>query len=172
MANTSMTWRTDFAKNLADGWTEDGSVEPHDERGRVRAAGSMDTSIADLARFAAALVRGDGLKRASRAEMVRAQLPITTASQFPTIQPEAPPEKRWKDLAAGIGLVTFNGPQGRGFFKGGHNDSTANMLVCLERGKRCVLILSNDVRSEKEIPGMVESLLGPTGLPWKWEYSG
>lgn len=172
MPNTSMIWRPDFAGNLADGWTEDGSVEPHDERGRVRAAGSMDTSIADLARFAAGLVRGEGLKRSSRAEMVRPQLPITTASQFPTIQPEAVPEKRWKDLAAGIGLVAFNGPQGRGFFKGGHNDSTANMVVCLERGKRCVLILSNDVRSEKEIPAMVESILGPTGLPWKWEYSG
>ena len=171
MANTSMTWRPDFARNLADGWTEDGSVEPHDERGRVRAAGSMDTSTADLARFAAGLVRGEGLKRASRAEMVRPQLPITTASQFPTLGPDLPPEKRWKDLAAGIGLVSFKGPQGPGFFKGGHNDSTANMLICLERGKRCVLILSNDVRSEKEIPAMVESTLGPTGLPWKWEYS-
>jgi len=171
MPNTSMTWRPDFARNLADGWTEDGSVERHDERERVRAAGSMDTSIADLARFAAGLVRGEGLKGGSRAEMVRPRLPITTASQFPTPQPEAPPEKRWKGLAAGIGLLTFDGPQGRGFFKGGHNDSTANMLVCLERKRRCVVILSNDVRSEKEIPAMVESILGPTGLPWKWEYS-
>jgi hypothetical protein len=132
----------------------------------------MDTSIADLARFAAGFMRGEGLKAASRAEMVRPQRPITTASQFPTLGPELPPKKQWKGLAAGLGLVTFEGPQGRGFFKGGHNDSTANMLVCLERGRRCVLILSNDVRSEKEIPAMVESILGPTGLPWKWEYSG
>ena len=131
----------------------------------------MDTSIADLARFAAGFVRGEGLKRRSRAEMVKAQLPITTLSQFPTPQAEAPPGKRWKGLAAGLGLITFTGPQGRGFFKGGHNNSTANMLVCLERGRRCVLILSNDVRSEKEIPAMVERILGPTGLPWKWEYS-
>ena len=171
MANTSMIWRPDFARNLADGWREDGSVEPHDERGTVRAAGSMDTSIADLARFVAGFMRGEGLKRASRAEMVRPQLAITTASQFPTPQAEAPPDKRWKGLAAGLGLVTFEGPQGRGFFKGGHNDSTANMLVCLERGKRCLLILSNDVRSEKEIPEIVESILGQTGLPGKWEYS-
>lgn len=172
MPNTSMIWRPDFARNLADGWKQDGSVEPHDERSRVRAAGSMDTSIADLARFAAGFMRGEGLKPSSRAEMVKPHLPITTLSQFPTPQDEAPPEKRWKGLAAGLGLITFDGPQGRGFFKGGHNDSTANMLVCLERGRRCVLILSNDVRSEKEIPAMVESILGPTGLPWKWEYSG
>ena len=44
MANTRMMWRADFAKNLADGWRDDGSIEPHDERSKVRAAGSMDTT--------------------------------------------------------------------------------------------------------------------------------
>jgi CubicO group peptidase (beta-lactamase class C family) len=172
MPNTSMVWRPDFARNLADGWKEDGAAEPHDERGRVRAAGSMDTTIGDLARFWAGFMRGEGISPAGRAEMIRPQLPITTLSQFPTPQAEAPPEKRWRGLAAGLGLVTFEGPQGRGFFKGGHNDSTANMVVCLEKGRRCVLILSNDVRSEKAFPAFVDSILGETGLPWKWEYSG
>jgi CubicO group peptidase (beta-lactamase class C family) len=172
MRNTSMIWRPDFAANLADGWKADGSVEPHDERSRVRAAGSMDTTIEDLARFAAGLMRGEGISAAARAEMIRPQLPITTLSQFPTPQAEAPAGKRWKGLAAGLGVIAFDGPQGRGFFKGGHNDSTANILVCLEQGRRCVVILSNDVRSEAEFPRLVDTILGETGLPWKWEYPG
>jgi CubicO group peptidase (beta-lactamase class C family) len=172
MADTSMTWRPDFARNLADGWTAEGSVEPHDERSTVRAAGSMDTSIADMARFAAGFMRGEGLSRRARAEMIRPQLPITSRSQFPTLLPEAPPAQRWKGLSAGLGVVTFTGPQGRGFYKGGHNDSTGNMWVCLERGRRCVVILANDVRAEPSFQGLVESILGATGLPWKWEYSG
>ena len=171
MANTSMMWRPDFARNLADGWRKDGSVEPHDERSRVRAAGSMDTTIADFARFAAAFVRGEGLKPATRAEMLRGQLPIRTASQFPSVAPEAAPEKRWKSLAAGLGVVAFEGPQGRGFFKGGHNDSTGNMWVCLEKRRRCVVLLANDVRAEAAFPGLAEAILGETGLPWRWEYS-
>ena len=170
MANTSMMWRSYFARNLADGWKADGAVEPHDERSRVRAAGSMDTSIADFARFAAGFVRGEGLKPASRAEMVRPQLPITSQAQFPSMVPEAPPAERWKHLSAGLGVVTFEGPQGRGFFKGGHNDSTGNMWVCLERGRRCVVLLANDVRAEAAFPRLVETTLGPTGLPWGWEY--
>jgi len=170
MANTAMIWRPDFARNLADGWTSDGSAEPHDERGRVRAAGSMDTTIADFARFAAAFMRGEGLKRKSRAEMLRPHLAIRSASQFPTLTPEVPPAKRWKGLAAGLGVVTFEGPQGRGFFKGGHNDSTGNIWVCLERRRRCVVILSNDVRAEAAFPDLVETILGDTGLPWRWEY--
>ena len=171
MANTSLTWRPDFARNLADGWKRDGSAEPHDERGRVRAAGSMDTTIADFARFAAGFMRGEGLKPASRAEMLRAQLPIRTASQFPSLGPEVPPAKRWQGLAAGLGIVTFTGPQGRGFFKGGHNDSTGNLWVCLETGRRCVVLLANDVRAETAFPRLVETILGETGLPWRWEYS-
>ena len=171
MANTGMVWRPDFAANLADGWMADGKVEPHDERSRVRAAGSMDTTIADFARFAAAFSQGQGLSAKSRAEMVRGQLVITSRSQFPTLVPEALPEARWPGLSAGLGVVAFSGPQGPGFFKGGHNDSTGNQWVCIERGKRCVVMLSNDVRAEAAFPVIVEAALGETGVPWSWEYS-
>lgn len=170
MRRTSMIWRADFAGNLADGWDADGKITPHDERSRVRAAGSMDTTIADFAKFAAAFIRPDGLTPAAHAEMVRPQLAITTASQFPTLQSELPPEARRKDLAAGLGVVAFTGPQGPGFYKGGHDDTTGNSWVCLEKGKRCVVILANDVRAEALFPGIVRLVLGETGMPWRWEY--
>lgn len=170
MKNTSMVWRADFANNLADGWKADGSVEPHDQRSKTRAAGSMDTTIADFAKFAAAYMRGDGLTPASRAELSRAQLPIHTVSQFPTLLPEVAPEKRHAGLAAGLGVIAFTGPQGKGFQKGGHNDSTGNTWVCLEQRKRCVVLLANDVRAEPLFPGIVNMVLGDTGMPWAWEY--
>jgi len=170
MTNTSMKWRADFAANLADGWTEDGTVEPHDERSRVRAAGSMDTTIADMAQFAAAYITGEGLTPAAFTAMTSPQLAITTASQFPTLQDELPPAQRRKDLAAGLGVVVFDGPQGAGFFKGGHNDSTGNTWVCAKQRQRCVVILGNDVRAERAFPRLVAFVLGETGVPWRWEY--
>lgn len=170
MKTSSMIWRPDFAANLADGWDADGKPEPHDERGRVRAAGSLDTTIADFARFSAAVMRGDGLSPKMRAEFSKAQLAITTGGQFPTLQAEAPPEKRRKDLAAGLGIVVFSGPQGPGFYKGGHNDTTGNSWVCLERGKRCLVLLSNDVRAERIFPRLVRLFMGDTGVPYDWEY--
>ncbi len=169
MANTSLKWQPHFAANLADGWTADGTVEPHDERSRVRAAGSMDTTIADLAKLVAALMRGDGLSVKARAAMVAPQLSIRTPQQFPTLLPEVDPPP-FPALSAGLGVISFTGPQGRGFQKGGHNDSTGNMMVCLEKGRRCVLILSNDVRSERLFPRIVKTVLGDTGFPWAWEY--
>jgi CubicO group peptidase (beta-lactamase class C family) len=170
MRTTSMTWRADFAANLADGWKADGSPEPHDERSKVRAAGSMDTTISDMARLAAGYVRGEGLSPRSRAELTRPQLAISTASQFPSLQPEVPPAQRHAGLAAGLGVIVFDGPQGRGFYKGGHNDSTGNTWVCIERTKDCVVVLANDVRAEPAFPRIVARLLGETGVPWAWEY--
>lgn len=170
MTRTSLIWRDDFAGNLADGWAEDGSVEAHDERSKVRAAGSMDTTIADFAKFAAAFVRGDGLSKASRAEMVRPQLHIATRSQFNSFQPELPLTAQRQDLYAGLGVVVFDGPQGHGFYKGGHNDTTGNTWVCVEARKRCVVILANDVRAEKAFPDLVKFVLGETGVPYEWEY--
>src|SRR6202142_315901 len=78
MSQTSLVWRPDFAGNLADGWNDKGQPQEHDRRSKVRAAGSMDTTISDLPKFAAALVRGDGLNGASRAEMTKPHLHITT----------------------------------------------------------------------------------------------
>ncbi|MGY4515804.1 serine hydrolase domain-containing protein [Lysobacter sp. HA18] len=170
MTRTSLMWRPDFATNLADGWNDEGKVQPHDERSKVRAAGSMDATIDDLSKFAAALVSGTGLSPKSRAEMVKPQLHIGTATQFPTLQPELPVEKQRKDLAAGLGVVVFDGPQGHGFFKGGHDEQTGNTMVCIEAHRRCVLIMANDVRAEAGFADLVHFILGDTGVPFDWEY--
>jgi hypothetical protein len=50
MTRTSLVWRPDFAANLADGWNDKGEPREHDERSKVRAAGSMDTTISDYDR--------------------------------------------------------------------------------------------------------------------------
>lgn len=170
MLDTSLIWRADFAGRAADGWTIDGKPVPHDDRSAVRAAGSMDTTITDMSRLVAALVRGDLISAESRLTFSRPQLPITSASQFPVLQTEVPDTQRWRGLAAGLGVEVFEGPQGRGFFKGGHNDWTGNMMVCLEAQRRCAVILGNDLRAEPAIPYVIEFILGKTGSPWGWKY--
>jgi CubicO group peptidase (beta-lactamase class C family) len=170
MTRTRLMWRPDFAPNLADGWNDKGQPQPHDERSKVRVAGSMDTTITDLPKFVAALVRGDGLSKASRAEMTKPQLHLTTAHQFPNFGSVLPVSEQRKDLYAGLGVVVFDGPQGHGFFKGGHNEQTANTVVCLEKGQRCVVVLSNDVRAEAAFADLVKFILGDTGVPYDWEY--
>ena len=130
----------------------------------------MNTTISDLSKFAAALVRGDGLSAASRAEMTKPQLHITTAHQFPVFGVDLPAKDQRKDLYAGLGVVVFDAPQGHGFYKGGHDAQTANTLACIETSQRCVVILSNDVRSEAGFVDLGRFILGDTGVPYDWEY--
>jgi len=171
MTRTSLKWQDRFASDLADGWDAEGKPHPHDRRSRVRAAGSMDTTIGDLAKMAAAMVRGYGVSMSGRRTFSQGTLPITTRQQFPTLLPDASPSERPAAVAA-LGVVAFSGPQGLGWYKGGHDDITANTLVCLERRQRCVLILSNDVRAERAFPMLVRAALGETGVPYRWEYPG
>jgi CubicO group peptidase (beta-lactamase class C family) len=171
MTRTGMQWRPDFATDLADGYGADGRFEPHDERSNVSAAGSMDTTIADQARLWAGIVRGEGLSVAARAELVRPQAPIGSAHQFPTLGSETDARNADIGLAAGLGLVTFRATSGPAWFKGGHNDWTGNMVICLEAGRRCVVMLANDVRAERIFPEIARLVLGETRMPWYWEYN-
>jgi CubicO group peptidase (beta-lactamase class C family) len=170
MPRTSLVWRNSFAANLADGWNDQGQPQEHDQRSKVRVAGSMDTTISDLPKFVAALMRGDGLSAASRVEMTRPQLHIATAHQFPPFLPDLSVSEQRRDLYAALGVVVFDGPQGHGFYKGGHDGQTANAMVCIEAGQRCIVILSNDVRSEAGFADLVRFILGDTGVPYEWEY--
>ena len=170
MSRTSLVWRNGQDPNVADGWNDQGQPQPHDKRSKVRAAGSMNATINDLSKFTAALVGGDGLSAASRAEITKPVLHIGTAHQFPLFQSDVPPAQQRKDLYSGLGVILFNGPQGHGFYKGGHDGQTANTLVCIETSQRCVLILSNDVRSEAGFAELVSFILGDTGVPFDWEY--
>lgn len=43
-------------------------------------------------------------------------------------------------------------------------------MVCLEAHQNCVVILSNDVRSEAGFADLVKFILGDTGVPFDWEY--
>lgn len=171
MTRSSMIWRDDFAGNLADGYKADGSFEDHDMRGSVKAAGSLDTSIHDLAQLAAAMVSGKGLSVKARAERTKASFPIVGAHQFPPFRIVDNPDNAKIGLAAGIGVVVFDGPQGHAFYKGGHNDITDNQLICVERGQRCIVMLTNSGVGARLFPPLVKAALGDVGMPWTWEYN-
>ncbi len=170
MTRTSLVWRDGPETNVADGWNDQGQPQPHDKRSKVRVAGSMNTTISDLSKFAAALVYPATLSAASRAEMTKPRLHITTAHLFPLFLPDLPVSEQRKDLYSGLGVTVFDGPQGHGFYKGGHDGQTANAMVCIEASQRCVLILSNDVRSEAGFADLVRFILGDTAVPYDWEY--
>ncbi len=171
MTRTSMTWREDWKTNVADGYDVEGKVEGHHARRSVRAAGSMDTTIEDFAKFLTGFLRGEGLSELAKAELLRPQIEITSAHQFPTLDPATNPSHQKIKLAAGLGAILVEGPHGKVFYKGGHDEWTGNIAICVEGSRQCIVLLSNSVRGEAIFPALVQALLADTGLPWPWEYN-
>ena len=170
MDRTGMTWRNHFTGDVADSYNLDGEFIPYDKRDRVSAAGSMYGSINDQARMWSAILRGDGLSGAARAELTRPQFAIDTAHQFPSLIEEIDPRGPAISLSAGLGLITYQHAGETTWFKGGHDEGTGNMVVCQETAGRCVVLMANSVRAEKIYPQLVRFILGDTGMPWWWEY--
>jgi hypothetical protein len=168
MTRTSLVWRDGLDTNVADGWNDQGHA--YDKRSKVRVAGSMDTTISDLPGFVAALVSGDGLSAASCAEMTKPQLHITTAHQFPLFLPICRRVSSARICTPDWASRRIRRPAGARLLQGGHDGQTANSVVCIEAGQRCVVILSNDVRSEAGFADLVRFILGDAGVPYDWEY--
>ena len=170
MLDTSLVWQPRYALRAATGYDAQGQAQPFDQRPRADAAGSMVSTIADQARFWAALVRGDGLSQWARSELVRPQRVIATPHQFPTLTDDLSAPYAAIGLAAGLGVITYQGPAGQVWFKGGHDVGTGNLAVCVEATGDCVVMMSNDVRAERIYRDITRQVLGDIGFPWRWEY--
>lgn len=168
MKRSSLVWREDFADDLAIGYDEQGQPLGHKQRGAVRAAGSMDTTIADQAAFLAGLVRGEGLSAASKTELLRPQIAIHSVQQFPTLSADTTHDNHGIGLSYGLGWVVYRTPQGRAWSKGGHDDGTNNLALCVADGKRCLVVLSNSSNGEGIFKYLADAALGPTCMPWFW----
>ncbi|MBC8025382.1 MAG: beta-lactamase family protein [Steroidobacteraceae bacterium] len=169
MKRSSMTWRADFAANYAENHQLDGKPYPHRRWEAAGAAGSLDTTAVDYAAFLAAVVRGEGLSEKAKAEMIRRQIDIDSERQFPTLTEAR--TGRWKPIQLGYGLGwgVFETPYGHAFFKEGHDEGTANYVLCVQPRQACIVMLANDVRAEKIFVPLVRRLFGEVNLPADWE---
>lgn len=169
MAHTDFVWRDGLTPNMADVFYADGTVHPHAHKRHVSAAGSMDTTPRDWSRFLAGVVSGEGLSPRAKAEMIHLQIPINSSVQFPTMGQPTTDAYKPIHFGYGIGWGVFDTPYGHAFFKEGHDDGTGNYALCVQPKKACILLLSNSDHAEGIFKYLVDDLLGPTNLPWRWE---
>jgi hypothetical protein len=66
--------------------------------------------------------------------------------------------------------VTFRDASGLAWFKGGHNNWHTALAIGFESGQRGLVLMANDVRAEEIFPDVARLILGPTDMPWSWEY--
>jgi len=168
MASTSLVWRADFEGRAAVGYDADGKPLGHARRSHARAAGSMDTTVHDYARFLAAVLRGEGLSPASARAMLSPQIAIVSPNEFPSHWPGETDVNRAIGLSYGLGWGVYTSPLGPAFFKEGHDDATNNVALGFPTGKRGILMLSNSGNAERMFLPAIQAVFGQTCLPWFW----
>ena len=169
MTRTSMTWRADFGADLADGHDEAGAAVPHKQRGGVRAAGSMDTTVSDYAKFLAGVLRGDGLSATSKQTMLSSQIAIVSPTEFPSHWPGETDVNRRIDLGYGLGWGVYRSPYGPAFFKEGNGDGENNIAMGFQSSRTGLLMLANSANGEKMFEPMIDSVFGEACMPWFWQ---
>ena len=169
MTRTSMLWEPHFAGDVANGYDEQGTSLRHRRRRSVRAAGSVDTDLADVARFARGVLRGDGLRPATRAAMLSPQIRINSTHQFPTPPTDTTDRDAAIALSYGLGWGLLDSPYGRAYFKEGHDDGTENYMIAFDAPKLAMVIMTNSSNGESIFTELLATLLGDTFTPSEWE---
>ena len=169
MTRTSMMWDEKFRDDLAIGYDEKEQPLGHKQRGGVRAAGSMDTTISDFARFMEALMQGKGITKRAKEIMLSPQIQIYSKTQFPTLSPATTEENRAIKLAYGIGWGLFQTPHGKAYFKEGHDDAWENHVVAFPDKKIALVLMANSSNGDSIFKELLETLIRDKYTPWKWE---
>ena len=171
MHRTSLTFRSDFADDIADRFGPDGRFLAKTRRAPARAAGSMTSSAEDLATFAMALLGSRVMRVPTRNEMLRSHVRINARSQFgPGSEATDGAEAARVGLAYGMGWgVLTQTRHGPAFFKEGHGDGAQTYLLCFLRQRSCIVLLANSYNGEFAFRPLVNTLLGTDDVPWTWE---
>jgi CubicO group peptidase (beta-lactamase class C family) len=169
MTRTSMVWQERFESDFANGYDEYGrSVGAHRWK-NADAAGSMQTTISDQARFLQAVMEGRLLKSKTREQIVSPQIQILSKHQFPTLSDETTDENKSIRLSYGLAWGLYWTPYGEVFFKEGHDDGWRNYAVAFDKQKSGLVILTNSGNGEGIFKDVLETLLKDTFTPIEWE---
>ncbi|WP_461414140.1 serine hydrolase domain-containing protein [Gemmatimonas sp.] len=171
MTRTGLIYRSEFESDVADRFGSDGQFLAKTRRYPARGAGSMMSTAEDVARFMVALMRGDLLSTETLSQMISPQLPIRSLHQFALDASEPPGEEAERvGLAYGLGwgLLTRT-KYGPAFFKEGHGDGAQTYVICFQRTRDCIVLMTNSDNGELAFRPLMERILGNTETPWEWE---
>ena len=173
MTHTGLIYRTEFDSDIADRFDAQGQFRSKTQRFPARGAGSMTTSANDLAKFATALLAGKIIQKKTQAEMFSPVFYLHMQHEFALPGQTGAGDSKEADsvgLAYGVGWGLLTKTKfGPAFFKEGHGDGAQNYMICFERQKSCMIVLTNSDNGELAFRPLFEKILGDTVTPWEWE---
>lgn len=166
MEHTSFLWQARFEGNAA----LDFNAIPREFQEKIRreanAAGSLLTTAADYARFLLAAMNGEGLRRKTRADMLKSQIAISSRALFGDQASRSFPDAR--GLAWALGWGVSRGVHGNAFFHIGMEPGFENYAAYFADRKTGYVLLSAGAEYAGLTRQTVPWLIGDTISPLDW----
>ncbi|SHF62230.1 serine hydrolase domain-containing protein [Chryseobacterium sp. OV279] len=171
MTRTGYIWHESFGdSNVAVGHMNNGDINKKKKRTEPVAGGSLVTTIADYTQFIENMMQQKGMSKKLYREMLSPQIAIYSKTQFPPIQEETTTENKAIHLSYGLGWGYLKCPRyGKAFFKEGNGISWRNYNINFPEKGISVIIMINSENGEKVFQELVETVVGDTCIPWKWQ---
>ncbi|MBO9565920.1 MAG: beta-lactamase family protein [Niastella sp.] len=170
MTRTGFIWHESFGDdNVAVGHLNDGGIDKKRKRTEPVSGGSLVTTIADYARFIECVMQRKGLRKQTFQEMIAPQIAIHSKIQFPPITTETTTENDGIHLSYALGWGTFQCQYGKAFFKEGNGGSWRNYNINFIDKGISIIIMTNSENGEKLFKALLDTLLGDSCIPWKWQ---
>jgi CubicO group peptidase (beta-lactamase class C family) len=168
MGRTSYIWQPRFENNYALGYDESGKPLEKNKRTNAGAAGSMETPVADYAKFIQYIMQKKGLDREMCSLMLTPGIPIYSKRMFPTITSDSTTENQSIELSTGLGWGFLNSPYGKAFFKGGHDDGWEHYNINFMDKGISILLMTNSSNGESIFKDVLAKIIGDVYTPWRW----
>lgn len=127
------------------------------------------TTIADYSRFIENVMQQKGISRKTYKEMLSPQIAIHSKTQFPSITYDTTTENDAIHLSYGLGWGLLECKYGKAFFKEGNGGSWRNYNINFIDKGISVIVLVNSENGEKIFQELLETLIGDSCIPWKWQ---
>jgi CubicO group peptidase (beta-lactamase class C family) len=169
MQMSSYTWQERFESDYAVGHRADGTTYPKDKDNAPRAPSTLETTTDDYVRFTSAVLRGEGMSKASWNELFRPQIRLRSKKQFgqgARIETDAYDDI---ELSYGLGWGLLRTPRGWGAFKEGHGDGFQHYTIIFPESGLGVVLLSNSDNAESIFGYLLQVTLVDTYTPLDWQ---
>jgi hypothetical protein len=112
---------------------------------------------------------GTGLRKTTYEQMLAPQIQIFSKYEFPTLLPVTTEENKGIRLSYGLGWGLYWTPQGKAFFKEGHDEGWRNYIVGYQPRGIGLVIMTNSSNGEGIYKALLRDLQGDTWNPVEWE---
>jgi CubicO group peptidase (beta-lactamase class C family) len=157
MTSSSYVWQDNFAQLKSYGHNAIGAPTGQNKVTSANAAASLVTTAQDFGKFLAAILKGQGLKKATLQQMVKAQIKVSESGTNNTMRS---PEKLSPTVSWGLGAGLQQTEEGLSFWHWGDNGNTKAYFVAFEKQKSAVVVFTNSTYGLSIIPEIVNEAVG------------